>query len=525
MNFKDFIVVLCVYFSVLFVNIVESARILAVFPIPSASHQYVFRQYIYELARNGHDIVVITSNPNPESYNATGSVTQVDMSDIRPKLIKMMRSNNNFKVRGVIMETDPVKLSESYRSIAEVIIQQFQFPQIKTILEDDSQHFDLVVVEAFLEYQLIFGHLFKAPVILLSSFHGFLESYEMMGAVARHPLYYPHFHRTRYSNLSFWEKIQQIYIEYKLTHLLVEAENLQNKVLKKQFGPGTPTINELRENVQLLFLNSHPLIANNRPIPPNVIYLGRLHLPPVKSLPQDLKSYLDNAQRGVVYVSFGGNVMPSLIDPDLLEILLNAFESLPYDVLWKFDGDTLVKHPNNLKIEKWFPQRDLLVHPNIKLFVTQGGLQSMDEAIDAGVPLVGIPIIAEQWYNVHKFQELGIGKALNTMTITAEELSNAIKTVIGNESYRTNILKLRDIVNDEPETPQQRAVWWTEYVLRHKDARHLRSPAFKVPWTEYYMLEVLLPALFVVLAIYSVIFYFVITLTRPLFNRNKLKTN
>lgn len=49
-----------------------------------------------------------------------------------------------------------------------------------------------------------------------------------------------------------------------------------------------------------------------------------------------------------------------MMDQDLLDAFLNAFEALSYDILWKFDGDQLTKLPKNVKIKKWFPQRDLL---------------------------------------------------------------------------------------------------------------------------------------------------------------------
>lgn len=72
-------------------------------------------------------------------------------------------------------------------------------------------------------------------------------------------------------------------------------------------------------------------------------------------------------------------------------------------------------------------------HPNIKLFITQGGLQSTDEAIAAGVPLIGLPILWDQWFNVDKYVHLKIGRQLNFETLTEDELRNAIKTVMGDE--------------------------------------------------------------------------------------------
>lgn len=69
-------------------------------------------------------------------------------------------------------------------------------------------------------------------------------------------------------------------------------------------------------------------------------------------------------------------------------------------------------------------------HPNIKAFVTQGGLQSTDEAIDAGVPLVGIPLQADQWLNTEKYELYKIGITLEMENLTEDTLRNAIKTVV-----------------------------------------------------------------------------------------------
>lgn len=70
-------------------------------------------------------------------------------------------------------------------------------------------------------------------------------------------------------------------------------------------------------------------------------------------------------------------------------------------------------------------------HPNLKLFITQGGLQSTDEAISAGVPLIGIPLLADQWYNVQKYVRHHIGVQLDIEFLTEEKLIKAIETVTG----------------------------------------------------------------------------------------------
>lgn len=35
-----------------------------------------------------------------------------------------------------------------------------------------------------------------------------------------------------------------------------------------------------------------------------------------------------------------------------------------------------------------------------------------------------------------------------------------------------------------------KVVWWTEYVIRHGGAKHLRNPAADLPWYQYFLLDV-----------------------------------
>ena len=47
---------------------------------------------------------------------------------------------------------------------------------------------------------------------------------------------------------------------------------------------------------------------------------------------------------------------------------------LKMPILWKWDEDNIADLPKNVMIQKWVPQQDILAHPNLKLFVTHGGL-------------------------------------------------------------------------------------------------------------------------------------------------------
>lgn len=76
-----------------------------------------------------------------------------------------------------------------------------------------------------------------------------------------------------------------------------------------------------------------------------------------------------------------------------------------------------------------------LGHPNIKVFVTQGGLQSIEEAISKGVPMVSLPFMGDQPRNGLKLQQWKIGVAIDPYKMDEEELRNAIIEVATNHRY------------------------------------------------------------------------------------------
>lgn len=79
-------------------------------------------------------------------------------------------------------------------------------------------------------------------------------------------------------------------------------------------------------------------------------------------------------------------------------------------------------------------------------------------------------------------------------------------------SYRRNIKKLDTLIRDSPQTPLERAVWWSEYVLRHGEAKHYRSPAANISWSDYLELDLLLlivSIVFIALALVLLVLYYV----------------
>lgn len=81
---------------------------------------------------------------------------------------------------------------------------------------------------------------------------------------------------------------------------------------------------------------------------------------------QDLKTFLDNAEEGVIYFSFGSAIKPSTMPRHIMQAFISAFKKLRYRVLWRWELESMPDQPANVKISKWLPQSDVL--GNLRFF-------------------------------------------------------------------------------------------------------------------------------------------------------------
>lgn len=58
---------------------------------------------------------------------------------------------------------------------------------------------------------------------------------------------------------------------------------------------------------------------------------------------------------------------------------------------------------------------------------------------------------------------------------------------------------MKNIFFDQPQIGMNKVIWWCEYVIRHKGAKHLRSPSADIALYEYLLLDMILV---VVISIY-----------------------
>ncbi|XP_046994326.1 UDP-glycosyltransferase UGT5-like [Schistocerca americana] len=465
-------------------RVAHSARILGIIPTASISHQLPFRLIALELAKRGHQVTVMTTDPIRKNIQ---NFTEIDVSmtyDYWRKTFDFTSMSDRSPV-GFIERWSP-----SGKATCEI---QLESQQMKDFLRSQPS-FDVVILEQ-LVYYCYYGliHQLGSPptigYVSLAAPTPVLASY----GNPNNPAYCPDLLVGYTDHMSFWERLYNAYFMARIFYIWnYVTMPSQNELIRKYFGPDHPPVKEIDRNFSLLIVNNHFSVNYPRPLLPNIIEVTGLHLEKQrKPLPRDIQDFLDGARNGVIYFSFGTNVKGSTMPEHKRIAFLEAFAQLPQRVLWKWEVDSLPGQPENVMIAKWLPQQDVLAHPNIRLFITQGGLQSMNEASYFAVPLIGIPFFADQHQNVAKMVQSGIGYQLLFRDVTTDTILKAIHTVLENDSYRENMKRFSAVFREHQERSLDNAVWWIEYVIRHKGAPHMRSAALDLSWWQLLLLDVI----------------------------------
>ncbi|PCI52076.1 MAG: hypothetical protein COB51_01000 [Moraxellaceae bacterium] len=147
----------------------------------------------------------------------------------------------------------------------------------------------------------------------------------------------------------------------------------------------------------------------------------------------------------LVYISLGTVNNTNL---NFFKNCVQAFSNKPYDVIMSVGESSRIQElgplPNNIQAYAHVPQLHLLKHASA--FITHGGMNSLNEGLYYGVPLVIYPQQVEQAFNGRRFQKMGLAKLLGSESPSAKDLYDAVVFVIEDPAMKGRAKAYGDVL-------------------------------------------------------------------------------
>ncbi len=159
-------------------------------------------------------------------------------------------------------------------------------------------------------------------------------------------------------------------------------------------------------------------------------------------------AHLKNAP--TVYFTLG--TVFNMESGDLFDRVLVGLRDLPINLVVTVGRDIdpaeLGPQPDNVLIERYVPQAVLL--PHCSLVVSHGGSGSVIGTLAHGLPMVLIPMGADQPLNAARCEKLGVACVVDALAATPQTVREAVSRVLVDPTYRQAAERLRDEIATLP---------------------------------------------------------------------------
>ncbi|CAJ1063859.1 UDP glucuronosyltransferase 5 family%2C polypeptide D1 [Xyrichtys novacula] len=494
-----------------------------VFPV-DGSHWINMKILLEELHARGHNLTVMRASnswyideksPLYTSINFHVDVGMEDFFDVFAKEnIRIQREGASSLTVFLLIRDFLSRISTIHALWVDAVARIFDDEKMVKNLLDAK--YDLVLTDPAIASGVVLAKYLKLPMVLNVRW---IPAGEGHYVTAPTPLsYVPSPGSGLTDKMDFIQRIKNIFFYSVNMYQIHKVWPTYNDLCGRYIEGGCSLMSLLQE-ADIWLYRSDFVFDFPRPTMPNVVYIGGFQCKPAQPLPADLEKFVQSAgEHGVIIMTLG--TLVNALPEDLAEEFASVFAKMPQKVIWRHKGKRPSSLGNNTLIVDWMPQKDLLGHPQTKVFVAHGGTNGVQEAIYHGVPVLGIPLFFDQFDNLLRLKDRGAAKVLELAYTNSRSFEQALNEVLHQDSYRQNIQRLSRLHRDQPMAPMDQAVFWVEYVIRHKGAPHLRTEAYKMPWYSYYLLDVLLFMMTVV----TVLLYSMFALFRFLCCRHRRKT-
>jgi MGT family glycosyltransferase len=144
-----------------------------------------------------------------------------------------------------------------------------------------------------------------------------------------------------------------------------------------------------------------------------------------------------------IYISLGTVFNQAM---DFYKLCFKAFENTDHTVVMSIGKQNQISDlgeiPKNFIVKNYVPQTEVLKYS--KLFITHGGMNSTNEGLYYGVPLIVIPQNADQPIIAEQVANIGAGIKLQMQSLTANQLREAADHVLNHPSFHQAVANIRE---------------------------------------------------------------------------------
>ena len=489
-----FIVLAGLLLFIVGLNYIDASKILVVpFSFGRSSRFMNMVRLTKILAENGNEVIFLTHDRClPAAKESVGNANMVvynvrkDFPLPAEDMDTMLRILNGSMWTGNNMTAHSLEICESLLARKDIM----------EYLKDEM--FDILFVDYATICNRILVDYIDTATIVWSNFGMSIDDdlfFPILPSVIPGPVAGPLSSGGYSSEMNFWQRLKNFADYMVYNHLLIPYIGLQSlDELKSKYQLNTSLY------VKDAYIRAKPLVICNsdfwfdypRPLMPHVIPISGLFLRPIEPLSHDLEKFMQSSnESGVIVVSFGSLV--TRFGEHTSHLIAKVLSKFPQKVVWRFSAPYKVPLGDNTKTFSWLPQNDILGHSKTRLFITHCGISGSYEAIQNGVPVIGIPLLGDQWHNCRKLTDrAGMGASINLLDLTEQNLEEAIQNILNNQTYKDNAVRLSNRIKDQLVDPKEKLLYWFKQVAKYKGVDHLHNDAFySLKWYEYIMLDVI----------------------------------
>lgn len=149
----------------------------------------------------------------------------------------------------------------------------------------------------------------------------------------------------------------------------------------------------------------------------------------------------DAMKKPIIYISIGS----ILSSKKFCKKCIKAFGNKELSVILntgRVNPETLGNIPSNIWTYSFVPQLEVLQHTD--LFITHGGMNSVNESMYYGVPMLVMPIINDQPVNAEQVEKLKLGKESRAFFISATALYKQAMDVLSDQEIKKELKNMEN---------------------------------------------------------------------------------